>query len=401
MFRIDTISDLEFEFFDRVDVDPMASFLGRSSKNNHFEVKTGHRVTANIATHPPRFEKLLRTLESIDGQFDEIRIYLNNYSGVPQELSGYSTYLGPDLTDNAKFLWSHEPGEYYFTLDDDIVYPSDYVDKTIGLIGDRVVSYHGRRLYGKGQRYYDNHRVYSYFEGLKQEVVLDVAGTGVMAFDTDVFSPALWRTPNYRMTDLVVSLEAHLSGIDLVCLPRQTLWLGSGGGDFDGIYWEERDQDEPQRRFADMILSYRGANRDVSVLNDRFSEVSLEFLSGRIDGGRLLVLRFGDGHVAEWFSRRISVVAFDTERRRVDGLCDTDVEYVHVRDYSEVDYEVGDFVFLDDRFLPSRISSEVHRLLPNSCRLLCTSFVDGAFPTDRVPLLTESGKEITFFVYDK
>ena len=81
------------------------------------------KITANIATQPKRFEFLLQMLESIDGQFDEIRLYLNNFREVPKELEKYTCYIGRDLTDNGKFFWSNNRDEYYFTLDDDVIYP--------------------------------------------------------------------------------------------------------------------------------------------------------------------------------------------------------------------------------------------------------------------------------------
>lgn len=404
MLRTSTISDLELEFFDSAGKDSLDLFLeDMVASYRSFALKPGHRVTANIATHPQRFNKLLITLKSIEGQFDEVRIYLNNFTSVPDELAGYSTYLGPDITDNAKFVWCSEPGEYYFTLDDDIIYPPDYVSRTLPLIGDRVVSYHGRRLYGKGQRYYDNHRLWYFQDGLAQERSLDVAGTGVMAFDTDVFQPSLWRTPNYRMTDLLISLEVHMYGLDLVCLAREKGWLDAYADDFDGIYWEERQNDEVQRRLSDMILSYRGTDIETEI-NDDFDADSLSSISdfvGSRDVRRFVLLRFGNGHIAD--SMPIDVIALDTEVDRV-AACSalaSDVSYQYVRDFRDFEYCNGDFVMLDDRFLPERISTEVFGRVPAGAIFLCVNFVDGFFPSDKIAMCTKSGKEVTFYVYVK
>ena len=149
MFILETISEEEVEYFDFLKIQNVdtniLNFISKFDKKSdelieHFQIKKGHKVTANIATQPKRFESLLETLESIDGQFDEIRLYLNNFSYVPDELKKYTTYIGDDLTDNGKFFWSNNEDEYYFTLDDDIIYPSDYVEKTLPLIGDRIVT---------------------------------------------------------------------------------------------------------------------------------------------------------------------------------------------------------------------------------------------------------------------
>lgn len=35
---------------------------------------------AHIATHPPRFNGLLRRLQELPSQFDKVRVWVNNYS---------------------------------------------------------------------------------------------------------------------------------------------------------------------------------------------------------------------------------------------------------------------------------------------------------------------------------
>ena len=305
MFYINTISDLELEYFDGEIVDPLLCYLSGLDVNvdGHY-VKPGHRVTANIATQPYRFSSLMKTLESIRDQFDEVRICLNGFRSVPIELDGYTTYLGDDLTDNGKFFWSGCESEYYFTLDDDIVYPSDYVQRTLPLIGDRVVSYHGRRLVGRGEKYYDNHHVYLFGDRMEKETSLDVAGTGVMAFDTDVFRPTLWTSPNLRMSDLLISLEAHMRRIPLVCLPSKSAWIKDDPFQRDGIYWDRTCDVELLTRYADMIMDLKGTGIGKTALNYEFTEQSLSSVVGLVESrqtGGFIVLRSGNGYLPEFF----------------------------------------------------------------------------------------------------
>lgn len=403
MISIESVSNLELEYFDRKRLDPMTAFFGSLSGSTH-EVKANHRVTANIATHPPRFESLLRTLESIDGQFDEIRIYLNGYVSVPRELERYSTYIGPDLTDNGKFAWCESPGEYYFTLDDDIIYPSDYVSRTLPLIGGRVVSYHGRRLTGIRKKYYGCHRTFLFYEGFDKEIPLDVAGTGVMAFDTDVFCPTLWRTPHYRMTDLLLSLDAHLNSVPLVMLPRERLWILFEGVDSDGISWQDRMSDTVQSRFADMIQAYKGYVMDEKVLNYRFDDESIGVISklvGSSKASRLVCLRSGNGHVVESLDG-LSCTGYDTDPIRI-AECNkaSNRTYFYVSDYCEVPYREGDFVFLDDKLLPDVVSNIVYETLPKGVSFLCSSIVDGVFPESRHDFCTIDGEHIPFYLYSR
>ena len=107
------------------------------------------KITANIATMPCRQNQLSLMISSIIDQVDEVRVCLNDFEDMPEWLQNmdkvYLTIPIKNYTDNGKFL--NLPGtgsvsdilaannprkpEYYFTMDDDIVYPPDYVEKTI------------------------------------------------------------------------------------------------------------------------------------------------------------------------------------------------------------------------------------------------------------------------------
>ena len=123
------------------------------------------KITANIATYPPRKESLRKMLKSIEGQFDVIRICFNGYSEIEMNnfcdthnVEGFVNVKGIDYTDNGKFYALDiitEP-EYYFTLDDDLIYPPNYVQSTIKAIQRYgcIVTHHGRVLNGEGLDYY-------------------------------------------------------------------------------------------------------------------------------------------------------------------------------------------------------------------------------------------------------
>ena len=84
------------------------------------------KKTCNIATMPSRIDQLRLTLDSLRPQFDEIRIYLNEFTYVPSFVKEFTYFQGGEnLTDNGKFygLKDLKEDEYYFTLDDDIIYP--------------------------------------------------------------------------------------------------------------------------------------------------------------------------------------------------------------------------------------------------------------------------------------
>jgi GT2 family glycosyltransferase len=159
------------------------------------------KVVVAVATFKGREEFLKCTIKSIANQCDVLRIYNNEERDV-------------DLTDNGKFYFLQEYTEpiYYFTIDDDIIYPPTYVRDMIQAIERHktIVTHHGRILVDGQTRYYGaRHKTFACLKENRIECLIDVAGTGVTAFRTDYFNPShIWQSDNKRMSDCVFSLEA-------------------------------------------------------------------------------------------------------------------------------------------------------------------------------------------------
>jgi hypothetical protein len=179
------------------------------------------KTTCNIATFPSRENELKKMLESIKGQFDETRLYFNNISERPKWIPSWVTvYCGNenngDLTDNGKFYFLEpEAKEYYFTCDDDIAYPPTYCQDMVQAIKrtGTIVTHHGRKLKGLNVSYYRGHKVYTCLNSNPYEHFIDVAGTGVTAFDTRYFNPVnLWAHDLQKMSDVIFSHEATEQG---------------------------------------------------------------------------------------------------------------------------------------------------------------------------------------------
>lgn len=196
------------------------------------------KVTANIATYPPRKESLKKMLKSIEGQFDEVRVFMNGYTEKEMQefsdahnITGIINVKGIDRADNGKFcsldLRVDEP-EYYFTLDDDLIYPADYVEKTIAAIKEFgcIITHHGRQLLGEGRHYYKGHRAFKCLDHVQDNEIVDVPGTGVTAFDTRYFHPkGLVDSPDLRMSDLVFGLEAAKQNKQIGIVSHAQGWI--------------------------------------------------------------------------------------------------------------------------------------------------------------------------------
>lgn len=171
------------------------------------------RIVVGIATFDARLPFLDQAVASLIDQVDEIHVYNNSHN--------------PDLTDNGKFYPLSQLTEpcYFFSCDDDIIYPSDYTAKMIKAIeqhsGQAIVTHHGRRLKGIGLNYYRGHYNYRCMDDIHGTCRIDVAGTGVTAFRTDVFNPCnICTSSDHRMSDLVFSLEAAKQQVPIYIQPH-------------------------------------------------------------------------------------------------------------------------------------------------------------------------------------
>lgn len=174
------------------------------------------KIIAGMATMPGREYSLKKAVKSLSNQVDEIIVYDNG--------------INPDIADNGKFFGLtqlHEPC-YYFTCDDDILYPKNYVSSMIEAIEatNSIVSHHGRILKGKDKSYYRGHDPIRCLDENMRLVTLDVCGTGVTAFRTDYFNPiTLIESVDLRMSDIIFSLEAKRQGKKIISLPHNKGWI--------------------------------------------------------------------------------------------------------------------------------------------------------------------------------
>lgn len=231
------------------------------------------RVTGNIATMPSRERQLKEMLSSIEGQFDEVRVCLNGYASVPHWLRmrhNVTPIIPPhDLTDNGKYyaLDQIDEHEIYFTLDDDIVYPPDYVPRTLANLDKYgcIITYHGRLLCGKGLRYYKDHQFYGCLNGQDEDIEYDVAGTGVTAFSTEYFWPrGLSMHPDQRMSDLLFSLAAARAGKTIGGCSRSEGWFKLLDVDGSSIWYDLHSKtNERHTELADEIYDLTGRSATV------------------------------------------------------------------------------------------------------------------------------------------
>jgi hypothetical protein len=177
------------------------------------------RRVIGIATTGDRPEQLDNTLESLKGQADTIYVWDNSKDGWY------------NFTDNGKFKFLEYYNEpiYYLSCDDDIIYPKDYVKRTVEEIdyNQCIISWHGRVLNPEVEGYYAHgHREMRFFQANEEYYYLDVCGTGVTGFSTANFNPTtIYRSEYKRMSDLVFSLEAAKNNKIIMTAPKKHNWI--------------------------------------------------------------------------------------------------------------------------------------------------------------------------------
>lgn len=228
--------------------------------------KNPMKITANLATYPPRMHSLKQMVASIYDQVDVIRICFNEMAGedVPDYFLDLPKImvLFPDynLTDNGKFYYLDclkKYDEYFFTMDDDLIYPHDYVEKTIEAIKKygMIITYHGRVLTSKGKDYYCAHDITRCLGTQDHDMKLDVCGTGVTAFDTRYFHPkGLANQKLKKMSDLTFSLEAAKQKKKIGSMAHKTGWIRHIKHEENIFSSESKNGTKNQNKLADQIF---------------------------------------------------------------------------------------------------------------------------------------------------
>lgn len=195
----------------------------------------GQRRIGAMASFPARRNSLKAVLERIVPQLDELRLYLNDYEEVPEFVHDpkIRVTLGRtadgDLRDNGKFYdLLTEDDAYIFTLDDDLVYPDDYVSRMIHYIEmlgrSSVVGVHGV-IFPENDFTELAQREVFLFKEKRSGHFVDLLGTGTAAWHNSSLRPELNEFGSRGVCDLWFALAAAKRNIPMFSVPREANWL--------------------------------------------------------------------------------------------------------------------------------------------------------------------------------
>ena len=207
-------------------------------------------IVANLATYPPRREGVIRTVARLAPQVDRLNVVLNEYAAPLEELAAFANVRqiipAQDTKDTGKFYPDIACATYVFVVDDDILYPPDFVKRTLALFGEYgrgyLCGYHGslylrRRDYllrGKfltamayrSDRIADYQKRFLFHRALKSPVVVDQIATCAAVMCAEDFPPYDYMRDSQKFVDVRLARWCFERGITPVALPKPKKWLG-------------------------------------------------------------------------------------------------------------------------------------------------------------------------------
>lgn len=191
-------------------------------------------IRVQIASIPDRVDSLMQTVKSLLLQVDEMFIGLNNYYEEPSfcKDSKITTMLFDNsMGDAVKFYNVERFDGYFFTCDDDLVYPKNYVHYIVNRINmynqEAIITLHGRNYYNIPVKSFhrdpfENHRCLMDVRG---DHPVMIGGTGVMAFHTSTLNVSYsdFKAPN--MADVWMAKLAHEQGVPIMVVDHRAGYL--------------------------------------------------------------------------------------------------------------------------------------------------------------------------------
>lgn len=192
-------------------------------------------VFVGLASIPARVESLKQVIEGMLPQVKGIGVYLNNYEEVPAFLKHPKIQIARsqdhgDVRDNGKFFFLDKTNcAKYATIDDDIAYPSNYIERLLSFqqalggthaVGVHAVAY-GRRI----EKLLKGRYLWHFKDPNDCLLPCNMVGTGTLLFDQRYFKLDYSEIGTPGMADVWFAVAAKKRGFTLWVAPRKRNWL--------------------------------------------------------------------------------------------------------------------------------------------------------------------------------
>ena len=252
----------------------------KSPKNNNINYNNieinpnNESIIVCMATYPGGFSGLKRTVESLlSGQnvrITKLKIHVNGVKikipELPKDERLEVNYSKENLTDMGKFAMTEGELGYIFTVDDDIIYPDNYIQemiKGINYFDKKIfVGVHGADLpvgppITRWSHYKDMRRSHPFGYSMTNHTNINLIGTGTMAYHSSLIEIP-WRDfKELKMADLHIGVLAQKNNIPMYIIPRYRGWMKEVGEPDERI-WETANADKELQNGMIEVISKVG-----------------------------------------------------------------------------------------------------------------------------------------------
>lgn len=243
------------------------AYVEPSNKNPHPDILDP--ITVFMATYPGGFDNVGNAVRSLLQQSLSIGKLVLHVNGtrrpprLPKDPRLVVHLSEENHADNGKFVHMAGTKGYVLTADDDIDYPSDYVEcmvKEVEQHGRKaVVGVHGATLpygpsFSRWSQYTSTRRSHVFGVEHGSRIQVDIVGTGTMAFHSDVGLPDPSTMDTLRMVDLHVAVWAAEHGIPMHMVPRRRNWMVEFEAPGDMRIWQQTKEDKILQREMLQVL---------------------------------------------------------------------------------------------------------------------------------------------------
>ncbi|MGB0524122.1 MAG: glycosyltransferase [Flammeovirgaceae bacterium] len=198
------------------------------------------KIYAGMATIPNRSHILKATVRSIIQQVDKLFIFFNDFDEIPDWINDYGKivpYLSKqentNMGDAGKFYGLNKIDEkdfYFFSLDDDCLYPKNYVWHMI----DKIEKYDRKAVVGAGgyimkpevkHFYSDRQSSWHIYQNNEKDRIVHILHTCLTAWHSTTldFNYDSCKLPN--MGDIWLGIEAQKQSVPMILVQRPGKWV--------------------------------------------------------------------------------------------------------------------------------------------------------------------------------
>ena len=212
-------------------------------------------VFVGVASIPSREASLQRVVERLLPQARQIGVYLNGYDSVPRFLRRRRIVVARsqdhgDIRDNGKFFFlNRSAARYYATVDDDLIYPHDYLKRLVACLNEAgqraAVGVHGAIYPSPIVELFDPRYLIHFANPSPHAMPVHLLGTGTTLIDQSDWKldPSEFGRPG--MADIWFAAAAAKRNAPLFVTRRIRSWVSE---------FDERSKDSTGALFYEGLL---------------------------------------------------------------------------------------------------------------------------------------------------